>query len=69
MQAVIPPEKPKVPYVWICRGCKKSGTIEIEEHADVMTGYYVIKEDHNKQSPNCQFDLRKVKVKLGKVKP
>ena len=62
MQAVVPPSIPKKPYRWHCKKCKQSGTVNIEEHADFLTGLNAVKEDHTAKSPQCVFDYSKVKV-------
>ena len=47
---------------WLCEQCKAHGSVEVESHTDLMTGLYAVQDAHDKVSPQCTFDVWKVKV-------
>ena len=52
---------------WVCESCGLSGAVNHEENADAVSVAYLIADHHDrlakKYSPDCRFDLRKVKVR------
>lgn len=48
---------------WNCEKCGKSGVFK-HTGMGVWEGAQVVKEEHNKVSPNCEFDADKVRVSL-----
>ncbi len=38
---------------WECEKCQKSGEVNFEKGADVMSVVCLIKEDHERVSPSC----------------
>jgi hypothetical protein len=48
---------------YFCQGCRYAGVVEHEEHADVYTVINLIEDDHKRNSPACDQDIRSMRVR------
>jgi hypothetical protein len=54
-------DKKKKSQKWCCEVCRREGTVEHDEHADVHTVTNMIEEDHKRISPDCDCPVRKLR--------
>ena len=47
---------------WKCENCDKTGVVDIPKGAGVTEGILLIMNDHKKKSPDCGWDVRKVRM-------
>ena len=49
---------------WTCEKCNKSNIVYHEKRVGVFEMIHFIEDDHRLFSPNCRFNVKKVRVEL-----
>lgn len=50
---------------WICKDCNGTGTVEHDEHDDVMSVLVLVFDDHRRVSPDCLWNPHRIRVSEG----